>query len=272
MDLRLYQAESYKEILLRYFFSDETQRGALSRAAEFLNCQKSYLSKAIKTEVHLTLEHAYLLAQFLGLSQIDSDYFVNLVAMERAGDKSYREFLEQKLFKLKLDHEQSLNAANRIQVMEFSPNDAIYFSSWHWMAIHFLTACAQYQNIPAISSRLGLSQDFVEKILKQLSQWGFVKNELGLWSYVSGGVHLHAASPFTNMNHYQWRTRAIQDAYFSTLDNINSIHFTNVQTVSLKDFHQAKSLLLNTMAQIRELFNPSPADDLAVLTLDLFFA
>jgi plasmid maintenance system antidote protein VapI len=85
--------------------SSKTQRGQLSRAAEALNCQRSYLSRVISESLQLTPDHAFKLARFWRLTSDEREYFQTMVDYERAGDPEYRAHLKQRLLEVKRKHE-----------------------------------------------------------------------------------------------------------------------------------------------------------------------
>ncbi len=72
------------------------QRGRLSRAGEALGVQRSYLSRVLAGELHLTSDHAYRLSEFFEMSAQDRDYFLALVEIERASSVEYRDFQKRR--------------------------------------------------------------------------------------------------------------------------------------------------------------------------------
>jgi plasmid maintenance system antidote protein VapI len=97
---------SYKPILRQYLRA-KGKRGALSRAAEALNCQRSYLSRVMNSELHLTPDQAFMLARFWKLPHQEREYFQLLVEHERASTREYKEELQAQ--KLRNDTKTSVN-------------------------------------------------------------------------------------------------------------------------------------------------------------------
>src|SRR5262249_5652285 len=100
----VFEFSSYKSAL-HYFLRGKNKRGTLSRAAEALNCQRSYLSRVINSEIHLTPDQGFLFAKFRKFTADESEYFQTLVEYERASDRSYKEEIQSKLIRLKRKHE-----------------------------------------------------------------------------------------------------------------------------------------------------------------------
>src|SRR6202012_2255265 len=142
-------------------------RGQLTRAAEFLRCQRSYLSRVILEDIHLTPDHAYKLAKFWGLPSAENEYFQKLVEWERAGDHEYRSHLQMQLNELKSRHDNIQERTKRGHLTA-AENQVSYFPAWIWSAIHFLTSIPEFQSVEAISHRLGLRSDQTKKYLNAL--------------------------------------------------------------------------------------------------------
>lgn len=268
MEWSLYKSKSYKDVM-KFYLVDSKNRGALSRAAEFLECQKSYLSRVLKTEVHLSIDHAYLLSIHWALSTKEREFFMALVNKERATQKLYREHLEQVINSLRRAAESIESATNRVATDSLSPNDAIYFSSWHWMAIHFLTACPNYQTIPKMAAKIGFKEEVIHATLNQLLKWELVRKENDRWSFNKGNYHLNWNSPYRIINHNNWRSKAVLDAQMED-ESFQGLHFTSIQCASMKDFISARAELHKTISEIKKQFDPSPSEEVIVFNLDFF--
>ncbi len=261
----VFEFDSYKKAM-SYFLLKEGRRGQLSRAAETLQCQPSFLSRVIKSEVHLTLDHAYLLTQFWGMNPSERDYFQTLVEHERAAAAHYKSFLATRLSELKRSHE---SLQNRVQKDNFSlpEREAIYFSSWHWSALHFLVSIPEFQSVSALSSRLGLTEMLTKTYLEQLQIFGLVREDRGRWQYAGGQFHIPKNSPFVVLHHQNWRHRAVLDAQ---VFNGDSVHYTTVLTLSRPDVERLKNLVLSFISETENIARPSAPEESVVLNCDLF--
>ena len=242
------------------------RRGQLSRASESLNCQRSYLSRVITEELHITPDHAFNLAKFWKLTSDEREYFQTLVEMDRAADSQYRAHLKARLLDAKRKHESIQERTNRSS-LSIDAVQASYFSSWLWSAIHFLTSIPEYQSVEAIGDRLGLKHDSVLFYLRQLETLGFIENVNGRWKYKSGEFHAPKNSPLVLLHHQNWRGRAVVDAQEFETDNI---HFTGVHTLSRVDFERLKELMLSFIAEATQVAGPSEPEEAIAITCDLF--
>lgn len=244
----------------------EGRRGQLTRAAEALNCQRSYLSRVITENLHITPDHAFNLAQFWKLPPNERTFFQTLVEHDRAGDPGYRSHLKAQLTEFKRKHESVQERTQRTS-LSVDALQANYFSTWIWSAIHFLTSIPEYQTSDALSDRIGLKRESVLRYLKQLEAQGFIENIKGRWSYKSGEFHAPPNSPLVILHHQNWRNRAVVDA--QEFENAH-IHFTGVHTLSLSDFEKLKELLLSFIAEATRMAGPSQPEEAVALTCDLF--
>lgn len=255
---------SYKDILKSLFRGPES-RGNLSRAAEALHCQRSFLSRVMNSKVNLTPDLAYKLCQFARFPIKERDYFLTLVEWERAGDSEYREFLSARLREMRREHESLTERSQRPVVT--STHDLTYFSSWIWTAIHFLTSIPGYQTRESIARRLGIPSRLVSEYLKGLEGWGFVRNEGDLWVYAGGEFHVSKDSPLVVLHHQNWRQRAILD---SQLRDETSLHLTNVHTIAAKDIPLLRELMLKFISDSNELLRGSKEEEVVVVLCDFF--
>src|SRR5260221_8025 len=108
----VFESSSYKQIM-KTRLRGAGNRGALSRAAEAMNCQRSYLSRVMNSKMQLTMDQVFALGRYLKFSSEETEYFQTLVEFERASERSYKEFLQKKIRELKIKHESISEIVNR---------------------------------------------------------------------------------------------------------------------------------------------------------------
>lgn len=263
-DVGVFGHSSYKSVMKTYL-RGEGRRGALSRAAEALNCQRSFLSRIMNSKMQLTPDLAFKLCLHWRLSLAEREYFQALVEMERAVDPVYAAHLRDKIKVIRDAHESISNRAKRPSPT--GSHDTLYFSGWHWTAIHFLTSIKEFQTVDSIAMRLHLPKKFVTECLEQLQVWGFVRQLGNIWEYSGGEFHLPKDSPLVILHHQNWRNKAVQDA--QAMGN-ESLHFTNVHTVSRANLALLKELLLKFISESNDLLKSSGEEDCVVILCDLY--
>ena len=265
MEREIFHLHSYKKLMQKMLL-DQATRGEVTKAANFLGVQPSYLSRVMSQELQITPDHAFKLSRYWNLNGDEHTYFMLLVDHARAGDREYRADIEAKLNRLREKHQLVQERASRSH-LSTEMVDVTYFSTWLWSAIHFLTSIPEYQTADAISSRLNIKTDLALFYLRSLAERDFIESKGSRWVYKRGEFHAEKNSPLVILHHQNWRQRASVD---SQDFNSNGVHFTAVQTVSLKDYDRLKNLLLDFISKFSALAAPSTPEEGIALTCDLF--
>ncbi|MAF90226.1 MAG: hypothetical protein CL674_03060 [Bdellovibrionaceae bacterium] len=265
---QVFDFNSYKKYL-NYRVNVVGERGIVTQLAEAAGCQRTYLSKVVNAEVHLTPDQAFRVCSFWQFSPDEKNYFLLLVDRERAGDKAYRDYLGVKLKALKIKHQDlSQRVKNRKTIQEEDSFFLMkYYSSWVYSAIHFLTSIPSYQDSKNIAARLNLSEENVLRVLEDLRENSYVAKNRRNWIYHSGENHLAKISPLLNSHLNNWRSRALLNAQNKEHDDL---HFSLVQSLSLSDREKLKNLILNFLDDFAKRANPSSPEELICLNLDFF--
>ncbi len=206
------------------------------------------------------------LALFWNYDENESEYFIQLVHLGRTSFQPLKNKIRARLKELKAARE---NLAKRFQQnsIQDSEAQALYYSSWIPSALHVMVDIQNLRTLESISKYLGLPTDVVKKQLEALERLGLVKREDGRWHPGGKNIHLPKASPFTAINHKNWRDRAHINAQRPEQDGL---HYTAIQTLRLQDFELIKDLLLKFIEQQRKIVGPSESEELACFTCDWF--
>ncbi len=264
LNQKVFTFNSYK----KYLRLRVSERGVLSQLAEAAGCQRSYFSRVLSTEVHLTPDHGFRLCEFWQFTSEEHEYFMTLLEFERAADAKYRRHLQSKLKKLEKTYE-DLSLRTNLKLESSEKDLFLYHSSWHWAAIHMLTAVPRFQTVASICKRLNLSEDIVTQSLKHLRSIGYVENQGHRWSYVRGETFISRNSSFLPIFHQNWRLRAVQDSLDLKTD---AVHFSNVQSLSEEDFSRLKKMLVDFIDSCLKISAPSPPEEVVAFTFDIFKA
>lgn len=240
--------------------------GSITRMAKAAQCQRSYLSRAIKGEVQLTPDHWNGLCEYWRLPETESEYLMLLLEKARASSAAYRNRVERKLQRLRRERENLTNrlATPRLQTTE---REMIYYSAWHWAAIHMATAIPSLQSEQAIAQELQLHLNLVRTSLQQMAEWGLVKKTGTRWVFGSSNLHLPKNSPLIGQHHNHWRQRAVGD---SLLTNGDGLHYTQIQAMDAKAYHEIKNLLLATIDRSLKIADPAKEENLIAVNIDAF--
>ncbi len=266
MKKNLFVLDSYIEVIELKMSEFKEQWGLISKMAEACECQRSHLSKVLKGQLHLTLEQAQRISEFFKMNELETEYFLCLVELERAGSQSLKRRFQNRLVKIR---QQIENLKERLNVAEIESThqQLIYYSSWIWSAIHVATSIPEFQSVARLSQYFRLPENEIESYLKTLDSMGFVKKVGTRWTYNTQSIHLSNSSPMIGIHHNNWRARAVID---SQKIQTTGLHYTVVQSISKSDFLKLKALMLETIDQFSKAAGPSKSEELVNFSLDFY--
>jgi uncharacterized protein (TIGR02147 family) len=247
------------------------QRGVRSKLSRHLGVRPSFISQLTAGKNQLTLEQALKVALFFHLNQKQTDYWLDLVSLERSGTHELKGYLERRA-------ERSRNALNRIndrlraQTSDSAMNkdeQARYYSSWLFGAVHILTTIPEYQSAASISKRLRISDEDLKPVLRFLKECGLIAiSPNGTCKATLKRMHLDSESPWILSHHAHWRARAVDS--LNRQPNRRGIHFSSAMTLSREDASRIREELLKMLQSIEARLPASAEEECMVLNLDWF--
>lgn len=262
----LFNEKSYKKILIRLIEESQSSRGMVSRVAEAIGCQRSYLSQVLHSKVQLTKEQAWSVCVFFGLSPEETRFFECLVDHERAASPAYRAHLEAKMGDIRREAEQLSKQVAKST--GFNEAEALfYFSHWLPCAAHVLSSIAEFQDPAKMAARLSVPLPSLMQTLSALQAMGLVKQQKGRWVYAGGSKWVKKESLLVTFHHQNWRQLAFEDSR-----NLHSegLHYTMVQTISKKDYEVLKAMILDFIGKSNKIAEPSAPEALTCMNIDFF--
>jgi uncharacterized protein (TIGR02147 family) len=263
--MKVFEFNSYKKYLNNYI-ERSGRRGLISELARAAGCTHSYLSQVLNGKPDLTPDQAWSLTEHLLLSTEEAEYFFTLVLNERAATPKLKKNLEAKLKALKSEQTQTTKVVSKTTDAQLliSQRDR-YYSQWTVGAIHSLTASKEYQTIEKLSDRLNLSKLEVEQNLQWLVENSLVKKSGNRFLHSGQNIHLPTEAIHNQINHLNWRLRAVQASFRS-----DEIHYTSTFTISQKDWDYLRRELLTFIESQRKQIQSSGSDEGFVFCCDLF--
>lgn len=265
--MNVFDHDSYKKFVLAYVTSMENHGwGEWARIAKKLNISSTLISQIFRGSKELTPDQAFELTEYWGLSDLESDYFILLVQIERAGTQKYRLLLQKKLDLLK---EKAQNLKDRL------PQDSVlteetktfFYSSWLYSALWVLSSIPKYQSIDAMAQVTGYPRHQIRKALDFLITHGLCYESASKITIGPQQIHLESSSPLIGRHHSNWRQKAIEKS-----DKITSseLMFTAPLSISKEDFMKLRNKIVTFIAEIGVLVKKSPAEITACLNIDFF--
>lgn len=263
----IYVSDSYRTFIRAVMDANAGQRGYQKRLAEAAKCHTSFLSQVLKGSVHLTPDQAAGMAEFWNLTSDETQYFLDLVHLERSSSPSLKRHLKKSMDDLK---KKGLSVSNRIgsERALTDEDQLLYYSAWYYSAIHVLVAIPSCRTISALAKTLKLDGDVVSSALAKLQKMNLVQPDIrGDWTRTERSLHLADDSHLTAANHSNWRHKSLLKIQERRSENM---HYTAAFSLAEKDYDRLRDLVLGFLTATREVIGPSPEEVGACLTLDLF--
>jgi uncharacterized protein (TIGR02147 family) len=256
----------YRAYLRAWSDFKRSERGTVSRLCASAGIHNAHFSRVLKEQVHLTMDQAFRVSRSMGLGRAEARYFLKLVEKDRAGDPDYRKQLTEELGAIKRAQE-NFGKRHRLEPLGDSKKEMLYYSSWHWVALHYIVGIGKYDTAAKIAARLGLDKEFVRRSLETLQEFGLVGREGDRWTLSTGSIHLPKTSPMNPVQHGNWRTRAVSKSQDLSSDGL---HYTTVQAVGENTYEELKQRFLEVIDEYRKAADPSPSEELICFSLDFF--
>lgn len=247
-------------------------RGQMIKMAKSVKVNQGFLSQVFSGDRDLTPEQSIGVADFLGLSADETQYFLTLVQYARAGTQKLKALLESRLRTLR---EPLMFVKGRVRLSsspkapelrpEFKP---YYYGVWYHAAIAMFTWIKELQTPEAIADRLSLPRQLVREVLLKFVEEGLVIEKNGRFEH-SGWVNLEKPTPVISsliINH--WRNRAIHKYPSRTeADFMGSV----LISLSLEDRKRVHKIAQEAFQKILEIGRDSTQPEtVCCLNLDWF--
>lgn len=263
----LFEYTKYKVFLKSLVNLNSDIRGFQTTLCNQIRCQPATLSRVLNNKSELTRDQVANICEATRMNELESEYFLALYDTELSSSPYLRRNAERKLDELKLNSQKiaaQIEDHSEILDQEYV---GLYYSSWHYPAIHILLMIAKFQNLEALSLRLGLTPVALLRYIQTLIQWGLVKNNGSRYIATEKQIHLDKSSPYSNADHLNWRLKALEDLHQKKDE---SLHYSSIFSISENDFIELKKTLLKDLKKYRAKIIPSPSEDAFVFNFDLF--
>ncbi len=258
-NFRIYLRESIKKM-------PKAGHGQNKKIAEAAGISTAFFSQVLSDKRQLSLEQASLISEFLGLSEIESEYFLVLVQLDNAGNESLRKMLTAQANRIK---KSATVISKRLSVTtEVSDADKpIYYSDWIFIAVQQLIAIPNFDSEYKIAERLGVPVKRVKEAITFLLHAGLCIEKDGKIAIGPARIHLAPDSPWIKQHHTNWRAQAINRMYS---EDDMKLHYSSPMTLSKSDCEKIRKRLVAVIEEIGKIVDPSPSEELTCLNIDWF--
>lgn len=244
-------------------------RGLTKSLAETLRCHPTFISQVINEKADFSTEQALRFSRFFELSNEETDYFIDLLGLARAGDDCAKIFFRNRVEKKRKELAKFKFAIGAEKLIEESPHAHFdYYTSWIMQAVHATIQIEGLQTAGEISKYLGIRMEEIDAILSNLEKMGLAKFNDSRWSCTNEFLHIDERSPYIWQFHSQWRQRACQS--FLQFKKKDVTHYSGALTFSQEVEPQVRAALSKCLDDIMKLVIPSKSETVFGLNVDFF--
>jgi uncharacterized protein (TIGR02147 family) len=215
---------------------------------------------------HLTNEQAFAMGKSWGLDDEAIEYLGGLVQMGRSATKEYRLYWEQKLRALSKRKEQLSERITTSRTLT-GEEQARYYSTWFYPAIHTLASIKSLQNVNALTARLNLPRETVARAIAELAKMGLISVDGDKVATCEHDVHTKSSGLMVS-HHAIWRNIANQR--LQDQEPGSNYHYTALYGLSEKDVLKLKDLIAQFIRDTRAIVAPSKEETAVCLAVDMF--
>jgi uncharacterized protein (TIGR02147 family) len=244
----------------------EIKRGHKKFIAESLNMHPTLLSQVLSGSRSFTDEQVFMLGEYFGLSDLESDYIFVLHQIDNIENKKFKARLVKRRDELR---SRSLHISERVDKERVLSDEerALFYSSWQYTSIRLFTSLDGGKSKEEISQRFDIDKKKINEILDFLVRTGLCRFEKGKYYMHVSRTHIEQNSPYFKQHHNNWRIKSIQN-----LDNLieEDLHFTGPLSISNDDFDILREEMVSLIQKVSSVVKDSEAEDIYCFNLDFF--
>jgi uncharacterized protein (TIGR02147 family) len=267
MDISIFEISEYKQYLVHRLGGFRSRKGLRLAVAKTLNCQPTFVSQVLNGNAHFSMEQAEKVSRFLGHTEEEREYFFLLLQKERAGTQELKEYFATKMGQLLAKRQVLTHRLGKDTTLN-RVDQAIYYSSWHYAAIHIAVTIPNLRTRESIADFFKLPLNKVSKVLEYLVSTGLLeKNENGEYSTGHSKIRLGNDSHNILKHHTNWRNQAIDSLDRETPFDL---HYSAVLSISAADKVRIKDMILEALKSQLAAADASPEEELYSYCIDFF--
>lgn len=263
----IYQYNDYKTYVLDWIArSPQGGRGLRKKLADAVGCQTPFITHVLAGDYHFSPEQAEACATWLGLADLEAEYFVLLVLKARASTRSLSSLLNKQIIERR-EHAAVLKKRLQIDATLSPEVQTIYCSSWHYSAAHMALQIPELRSLEALRKYFSWSLNRTREVVDFLTEHGLIASGKSGLKVLKPVLHFDKNSPLLNQYLSHWRLKAIESHQYKVAADL---HYSGVISLSLEDFQWARETLSQALSEIIARVKDSRDEKLAVLNIDWF--
>lgn len=269
--INLYSYSDYRAFI-RDFVKDMQEadkKVSFSSLADKINIQRSYFSRALHGECHLSSDQLFLLGKAFGLGPEEMDYFLLILEIEKCQILARRDFLVAKLNRIRA---KQLRSEVALETQAIVPDDIVfseYFGNVYCPLVHvFLTIPKFHGNLESIRQYLNLTRQTFDGIVNILNKCKIIEiKKEGVLVKVER-LHLSAGSVLSKLYATQFRLKAIE--YQQQRNDQENYFFTFSFSVSPEDRLEIRAKFMEFLKWLSKRIEHTVPREVLHLNFDLF--
>ncbi len=254
--------------VIRQWVAERPQkgRGEMKIIAELLRIPTSVWSQTLSGQREMNEDQAFLVCDYFGFTELEREYFICLVQIERAHHHEYKNHLKNKLTSLK---EKSRNLSTRLEHEKVlnEKDQAEFYSTWLYSAVRLFCGIGAGKKFEDICGEFNLDRERGVRIVNFLISVGLIVQENSFYKMGPARTHVGKTSPFVTKHHTNWRIRAIERS--QNLKD-NELMFTGPMSLSQKDFDILRERMVGLIREVSDVVKDSESEVLGCFNLDFF--
>lgn len=266
--MSIFDFDSYKDFLkYRIKAMPGGGHGELRRMALHLRIHTTRMSQIYRGKEHFSPEQAADLCLYLGLNQTETEYFLCLLQLERAGSKSLKQALHRQLQGYRRNSQEIVHRVQRDKVLS-EEEKSVFYSDWIYSGVRLATSLKEFQTLDSLSARFEIPREKLRGILDFLVSTGLCMIEGDRYQMGPRSTHIEASSRLVNRHHANWRLKALSN--HETL-NERELAYTCPVSLSASDHVGIRKSLLDFVEGFNKRVSAStPEQKLSCLCIDWF--
>lgn len=243
---------------------------SMTSVAKACQVQKTYLSRVLKGDGHLSADQIFRACRYLGLSRDEEQ----ILTMSSEHDRSAiperkRELAEAIHQRLKKLHQTDAHLSAVIVDSEFRPELAEYYLNPESQLVHQFLAIERYaDDLNAIARDLSLSMDQLRAIIENLKAIGLIAFVSGKYEVTTRSLHLAETSPLFSSQKILVRLRSLER--LRKLSASQAYAFSVTFSADKKTRDEIKQQWLQLLKKVQGMVQTASCDRVYQMNFDLF--
>lgn len=257
---------SYHEVIQQKLKEHSQQKGYKAHLSQCMGIQTSHFSQVLAGKIDLNPDQGAKLCDEWKFDDLEADYFLNLIHLERATTISLKKRIKKNLTHAKLAHSRGndmhvLSNNNQIDYLPF-------YSSWVYPAVYGALKLKGMSTELDIAKRLELSLSTVKSTFQGLEAMKLIEKQDGKWISLKDGI-LNLSQHARAISQMEFRAKAHQ--LFVDGDT-EMVRYSSMSAVTHQKYYEFKERIQKFLASYHSdtcEMGPPP-EELIVLNLDFF--